>query len=106
MLDFAENNLQCLSELVNILTGKQSGLKVILHILKNGGIIFFVTISEIIGNSVVISNASISDSNILCIFPEKSKHQSCPSVNSVIQCILAWSDMPIMVTWKITQTLF
>lgn len=58
----------------------------------------FVTISEIIGNSVVISNASISDSNILCIFPEKSKHQSCPSVNSVIQCILAWSDMPIIVT--------
>lgn len=40
MLDFAENNLQCLSELVNILTWKQSGLKITLHILENGGIIF------------------------------------------------------------------
>lgn len=56
------------------------------HILENGGIILLETISEIIGNSVVISNASISDNNILGMLPEeKSNHHSCPSVNSVIQ---------------------
>lgn len=59
----------------------------------------FVIILEIIGNSVVILNASISDSNVLYMFlEEKSNHQSCPSVNSAIQCILAWLYMPTIVT--------